>query len=43
MSHRLDYPVFDVDNHMYEQKDAFTRYMPDEQERHQMRAGGWSR
>jgi predicted TIM-barrel fold metal-dependent hydrolase len=30
MSHRLDYPVFDADNHMYEQKDAFTRYLPDE-------------
>ena len=30
MNHRLDYPVFDADNHMYEQKDAFTRYLPDE-------------
>jgi predicted TIM-barrel fold metal-dependent hydrolase len=30
MAHRLDYPVFDADNHMYEQKDAFTRYLPDE-------------
>ena len=30
MNHRLDYPVFDADNHMYEQKDAFTRHLPDE-------------
>jgi predicted TIM-barrel fold metal-dependent hydrolase len=30
MSERLGYPVFDADNHMYEQKDAFTRYLPDE-------------
>ncbi len=27
---RLDYPVFDADNHMYEQADAFTRHLPDE-------------
>jgi len=33
MDHRLDYPVFDADNHMYEQKDAFTRYLPDEYKR----------
>ena len=30
MDNRLDYPVFDADNHMYEQADAFTRYLPDE-------------
>ena len=30
MRHRLDYPVFDADNHMYEQADAFTRYLPKE-------------
>ena len=30
MDRRLDYPVFDADNHMYEQPDAFTRYLPDE-------------
>ncbi len=26
----LDYPVFDVDNHMYENTDAFTKYLPPE-------------
>ena len=30
MNKRLDYPVFDADNHMYEQADAFTRYLPAE-------------
>ena len=30
MERRLDYPVFDADNHMYEQPDAFTRFLPDE-------------
>jgi predicted TIM-barrel fold metal-dependent hydrolase len=30
MINRLDYPVFDADNHMYEQPDAFTRYLPAE-------------
>jgi predicted TIM-barrel fold metal-dependent hydrolase len=25
---RLDYPVFDVDNHMYENTDAFTKFLP---------------
>jgi predicted TIM-barrel fold metal-dependent hydrolase len=25
----LDFPVFDVDNHMYEPKEAFTRYLPE--------------
>ncbi len=30
MDRRLGYPVFDADNHMYEQPDAFTRYLPDE-------------
>jgi predicted TIM-barrel fold metal-dependent hydrolase len=24
----LDYPVFDVDNHMYETEDAFTKFLP---------------
>jgi predicted TIM-barrel fold metal-dependent hydrolase len=33
MTNRLDYPVFDADNHMYEQADAFTRYLPDEYKR----------
>ena len=30
MERRLDCPVFDADNHMYEQPDAFTCYLPDE-------------
>ena len=30
MARNLDIPVFDVDNHMYETTDAFTRYMPEE-------------
>src|SRR3978361_2243664 len=25
-----DYPIFDADNHFYETKDAFTRYLPKE-------------
>ena len=25
---QLEYPVFDVDNHMYENTDAFTKYLP---------------
>ena len=29
MERRCDFPVFDADNHMYETKDAFTRYLPD--------------
>lgn len=28
----LDFPVFDVDNHMYESTDAFTRHLPAEYE-----------
>lgn len=24
----LDYPVFDSDNHMYENTDAFTKFVP---------------
>ena len=28
MSRKLPYPVFDADNHMYEARDAFTRYLP---------------
>ena len=30
MSRRLDFPVFDADNHMYETTDAFTKYLPEE-------------
>ncbi len=30
MSRKLNYPVFDADNHMYETEDAFTRYLPEE-------------
>ena len=30
MARELDFPVFDVDNHMYETQDAFTRYLPKE-------------
>ena len=29
MARILDFPVFDADNHLYETKDAFTRYLPD--------------
>jgi predicted TIM-barrel fold metal-dependent hydrolase len=29
---RLDFPVFDADNHMYETTDAFTKYLPSEYE-----------
>jgi predicted TIM-barrel fold metal-dependent hydrolase len=29
-SRKLDFPVFDADNHMYETADAFTRYLPKE-------------
>lgn len=32
MSRRLDFPVFDADNHMYETTDAFTKYLPAEYE-----------
>ena len=32
MSHILNYPVFDADNHMYETTDAFTKYLPEEYE-----------
>ncbi|HTZ09313.1 MAG TPA: amidohydrolase family protein [Acidimicrobiales bacterium] len=28
MPRKLDFPVFDSDNHMYETKDAFTRHLP---------------
>jgi predicted TIM-barrel fold metal-dependent hydrolase len=31
-SRKLDYPVFDVDNHMYETRDALTKFMPPEYE-----------
>jgi predicted TIM-barrel fold metal-dependent hydrolase len=27
---KIDYPVFDADNHLYETEDAFTRYLPNE-------------
>ncbi len=29
MARSCDFPVFDADNHLYETKDAFTRYLPD--------------
>ena len=29
-SRQLDFPVFDADNHLYETRDALTRYLPDE-------------
>ena len=29
-SRKLDFPVFDVDNHMYETKDALTKFLPAE-------------
>ena len=29
MATALDFPVFDSDNHLYETKDAFTRYLPE--------------
>ena len=25
---KLDFPVFDADNHLYETQDAFTRHLP---------------
>src|SRR3954453_14434624 len=30
MTRKLDYPVFDADNHMYEATEAFTKYLPAE-------------
>ena len=27
---QLEYPVFDVDNHMYENTDSFTKFIPKE-------------
>jgi predicted TIM-barrel fold metal-dependent hydrolase len=30
MARKLPFPVFDVDNHMYETTDAFTKYLPEE-------------
>jgi predicted TIM-barrel fold metal-dependent hydrolase len=30
VSRRLEFPVFDADNHMYETTDAFTKYLPEE-------------
>ena len=32
MARKLDFPVFDADNHLYETQDAFTRYLPREHE-----------
>jgi predicted TIM-barrel fold metal-dependent hydrolase len=32
VSRRLDFPVFDADNHMYETTDAFTKFLPKEYE-----------
>jgi predicted TIM-barrel fold metal-dependent hydrolase len=32
-SRRLDYPIFDADNHMYETPEALTRHLPKEYER----------
>ena len=32
MTRKLDYLVFDADNHMYEATDAFTKYLPHEYE-----------
>ncbi|HEX5588477.1 MAG TPA: amidohydrolase family protein [Acidimicrobiia bacterium] len=32
MTRRLDFPVFDADNHLYEATDAFTKYLPPEYE-----------
>jgi hypothetical protein len=29
-SRKLDFPVFDADNHMYERPEAFTKYLPAE-------------
>jgi predicted TIM-barrel fold metal-dependent hydrolase len=31
-SRKLDFPVFDADNHMYEKPEAFTKYLPKEYE-----------
>ena len=30
MTERLRFPVFDADNHLYETRDAMTRYLPDQ-------------
>ena len=32
MARKLDFPVFDADNHLYETQDAFTRHLPSEYE-----------
>lgn len=29
MAHSCDFPVFDADNHLYETRDAFTRFLPE--------------
>src|SRR5256885_7471134 len=29
MGDKIDVPVFDADNHLYETQDAFTRHLPD--------------
>ena len=28
-THTLDYPVFDADNHLYETREALTKFLPD--------------
>ena len=28
MTRKLDFPIFDADNHLYETEEAFTRYLP---------------
>ena len=39
-SRKLDFPVFDADNHMYETTEAFTKYLPAEYDGpHQVRRG----
>src|SRR5579859_2026066 len=32
VSRKLNFPVFDADNHMYEKTDAFTRHLPKDAE-----------
>ena len=29
MPHELGFPVFDADNHLYETRDALTKYLPE--------------
>ena len=30
MTTTIDFPIYDADNHMYETRDAFTKYLPPE-------------